>query len=185
MAGRWLSPFLMLVAACGGATPPAEAPEASGDGDAPVDTPAESEATPSADESAGTETADSESNANSDAPANTTLSDDDLREVLQQVLGDPDLARYFHLDRPGRLPLKIQGEGLPAKLEVTVGGYDVKVVDQPPKAKDAVMVFTKIERDGDSARLRYEYDVEGVRGSAVVYYKGGTWRLGANRVIEK
>jgi hypothetical protein len=58
-------------------------------------------------------------------------------------------------------------------------------VDKPKSKKDVVLVFTRIERDGDSVRLRYEYDVEGIRGSAVVYLKGGKWRLGANRVIEK
>jgi hypothetical protein len=119
------------------------------------------------------------------AASNTTLTDEDLRDVVEQVLQDPGLDHHLHLEVRGRLPLKISGPGLPAKLAVTKGSYHVKVVDGPKNAKDPVEVFTKIERDGDAVRLRYRFDVEGISGSAVVFLKDGAWTLGSNRVIEK
>ena len=185
MAGRWLGVAACFLISCGGATPAPEEPS-----DAPVGEPeAVAKAPPDEvgeppDESPGEEPG-ADTGAESGEPGATTLSDDELQIVMQQVLNDPDLDRYFHLDKPGRTPLKIHGAELPPKLKLTKGGQAVKIVDEPGSKKSAVLVFTRIARDGDSVRLRYEYDVEGIRGSAVVYLKGGKWRLGANRVIEK
>ena len=187
MAGRASWAVLILLMSCGGA-PPAEpsVPSASADteeqssaSEDPSEAAGATEATPPAEGESG------EPAAGAADPGATALSEDDLQMVMQQVLDDPDLERYFHLDKPGRVPLKVHGPDLPAKLKLTKGGYDVKLVEKPNKPKSAVLVFTKIERDGDSARLRYEYDIEGIRGSAVVYLKAGRWRLGANRVFEK
>jgi hypothetical protein len=170
-----------LAGACGGA--PAAEPEvpestsAAGEAesaDAPPEEPAEG----------ATDETPTESPPASEAPSGT-LSDDDLEDVIRQVLEDPGLDQYLHLDQPGRLPLKLSGPGLPAKLPIIKGSYEVKVVEAPASAKDPVLVFTKIERDGESVRLRYRYEVEGINGSAVVFRKDGAWRLGANRVIEK
>ncbi len=184
MMGRASLAAAVFLVACG-AAPPAE----------PVTPPAPEEATPTSDapsEPSEAQTDDPPPGAGDEAPVESatasgsaTLSEAELQLVMQQVLDDPDLERYFHLTKHGRLPLKIHAPDLPEKLKLTKGGHDVKFVDKPNSKKEAVLVFTRIERDGDSARLRYEYDVEGIRGSAVVYLKGGKWRLGANRVIEK
>ncbi len=185
MAGRWLGVAACFLIGCGGATP---APEEPGDALAgepePTSEPPPDEVGEPPDESS-TDGSSAEAGDEPSDPGATTLSDDELQIVMQQVLNDPDLDRYFHLDKPGRTPLKIHGAELPPKLKLTKGGHTVKIVDKPGSAKAAVLVFTRIARDGDSVRLRYEYDVEGIRGSAVVYLKGGKWRLGANRVIEK
>lgn len=165
----------ILACACGTATPKAQ-PETP-DTTAAPETEAPAELEPAASEPSDAEPA--------TEATETALGDDDIASVVGQVLGDPDLDRYLHLDKPGRLPVKISGPGLPAKLDVIKGSYEVKVVDGPKSDKDPVLVFTKIERDGDSVRLRYRYDVEGIRGSAVVLEKDGAWRLGANRVIEQ
>jgi hypothetical protein len=174
MVGRaWWLVFGLFVVGCGGGASTA------GDAEAPEET-SLSEETSS--ESPGV----AEEEAEPAAPAaQEALSEDDIADVLEQVLEDPDLDRYLHLDVPGRLPLKLSGEGIPAKLKIIKGSYEVKVVDGPASAKDPVLVFTRIERDGDSVRVRYRYDVEGISGSAVVFKKDGAWRLGANRVIEK
>ncbi|HMR08409.1 MAG TPA: hypothetical protein PKA88_21665 [Polyangiaceae bacterium] len=183
MMGRASLAAAVFLVACG-AAPPAEPvtatpEEATPTSDAPSE-PSEAQADdppPGAGDEAQVE--------GTSASGNATLSEAELQLVMQQVLDDPDLDRYFHLTKQGRLPLKIHAPDLPEKLKLTKGGHDVKFVDKPSSKKEAVLVFTRIERDGDSARLRYEYDVEGIRGSAVVYLKGGKWRLGANRVIEK
>jgi hypothetical protein len=176
----------LFLFACGGGAPVAEpampSEPAVDEANAPAEPP------PETNEAGGEDPAPS---ASGDEPAgaasasSTSLSEAELQLVMQQVLDDPDLDRYFHLNKPGRLPVKIHAPDLPEKLKLTKGGHDVKFVDKPKSKKDVVLVFTRIERDGDSVRLRYEYDVEGIRGSAVVYLKGGKWRLGANRVIEK
>lgn len=105
--------------------------------------------------------------------------------MLQQLMDDPDMSEYLKLKKPGRLPLKVSGEGLPDKLSVIVGSHNLKVVGEPKSKKDPVLVFTKIEREGESVRVRYRFDAEAITGSAVVHRKGGTWRLGANRVLGK
>lgn len=193
--GTWA---LVMLSACGGGTPAPEAPESGGVTDSD---PSQHQATGddgAKDPASGADEADlppgaSDAPAKGDAPAakddapasDAPLTDADYRDIMQQVLSDPALDQFFHLNKPGRLPLKVSGPGLPKKLAVVKGSYDIQIVDGPKNKKDAVLVFTKIERDGNSVKLRYEYDVEGVRGSATVYDKGGTWRLGANRLYEK
>ena len=165
-----------MACACGGTPTPAAEPEP----------PAEVEAVDEAEPGAPGEPPDAppDEPADTQAPA-AELSEDDVAKAIEQVLSDPDLDQYLHLNKPGRLPVKVSGPGVPSKLRVVKGSYEVKVVDAPASEKDPVLVFTKIERDGDSVRLRYRYDVEGIRGSAVVFKKDGGWRLGANRVIEQ
>ncbi len=172
--GAWVW-VLVSTTACGGATPAAEEPD-------PIQEEVAADPAPES-EPATDETTDA--TAESEAATTTTLTDDDLRDVIEQVLQDPGLDQYLHLNVRGRLPLAISGPGLPAKLEVIKGGYHVKVVEGPKNEKDPVLVFTKIERDGTAVRLRYRYDVEGIDGSAVVFHKDGAWTLGSNRVIEK
>ncbi len=185
MAGRWFGLAASFLISCGGAAQPPEEPNdaLSSETEAAVETPPDEAGEPP--EGSPVEEPSGDAHAESSDPGATTLSDDELQIVMQQVLNDPDLDRYFHLDKPGRTPLKIHGAELPPKLKLTKGGQAVKIVDKPGSKKAAVLVFTRIARDGDSVRLRYEYDIEGIRGSAVVYLKGGKWRLGANRVIEK
>jgi hypothetical protein len=176
---RWAL-VLIWASACG-ASPPPE-PEVAESPDAPEPSePAES----ASDTPAETGEAEAEPPPEAESGASATLGPDDLEDVIRQVLEDPGLDGYLHLDQPGRLPIKLSGPGLPAKLPIIKGGYEVKVVDGPANPKDPVLVFTKIEKDGESVRLRYRYDIEGLSGSAVVFRKDGAWRLGANRVIEK
>lgn len=173
----WVSLFAV---ACGGeATPPAESPDNENE-------PSETQAEESSEAPSG-ESSEAPSGEAAAEPSggDSALSDEDIRDALQQVLDDPGLDRYLHLDVRGRLPLKLSGPGLPAKLELIKGSHAVKIVDGPASAKDPVLVFTKIERDGESVRMRYRYDVEGIEGSAVVFRKSGVWTLGSNRLIEK
>ena len=115
----------------------------------------------------------------------TTLAGDDLAEVLQDVLNDPELVDHLHLEKPGRAPLQISGPNLPDKIKVVAGSYNVDVVSDPKSTKKPVLVFTLIERSGEETRVHYRYDVEGIKGAATLFLKGGHWTLSANRVIEK
>lgn len=109
----------------------------------------------------------------------------DLEAVLQVLLSDPGLLDKLHLKQPGRSPLKLSGDQLPAKLGVIAGSHEVKVVPAPKTKKEAVLVFTKVERTGTQAKLFYHYDIEGLEGRATFALKDGRWDLSANRLIEK
>jgi hypothetical protein len=113
----------------------------------------------------------------------SALDGDDLLVILQNVLNDPKLIDDLRLEKPGRKPLKVAGPNLPAKLQVVVGSHEVKVVDEPRSIKEAVLVFTKLERTGNQARVHYRFDVEGLKGRASLSLKDGRWELASNRVV--
>lgn len=170
---------LVWLAGCGGGAAPAEGAKAP------------EEATPKAEEPAAkpeepaTEKPESApSEATSEAPT-VALEGKDLEAALQALFGDPGLIGYLHLDKPGRAPLKVFGEKLPPKLGVIVGSHQVKVVAEPKSKKDPVLVFTKLERTGDEAKVFYRYDIEGVEGRATIVKAGEKWELKANRLVEK
>jgi len=171
----------VLACACGGAAAgpePATADTKEPAKEAPAEEPADKpEAEPAAEKPA----ADKPAAEAPDAP----LTDKEIAAALQSLFGDPQLIDYLHLKLPGRSPLKVHGEKLPAKLEVIVGSHHVKVVPQPGSKKDAVMVFTKIEREGGQIKLHYRYDIEGIDGRATLSFKEGHWELTANRLVEK
>lgn len=181
---------LLLLVGCGGGAAAGPSPETGGTTDEPAV--ADGEKTPSTAEPAAS---DSESSATKDeTPASSessaaatvgTLDGEDLQATLQAVLSDPELLDHLHLKKPGRAPLKVAGPNLPAKLKVTVGSHDVQVVEEPSSKKTPVLVLTKLEREGDQARIHYRFDVEGLKGRATLYLKNGRWELAANRVIEQ
>ena len=120
MAGRHYIAVGIVLVGCGGAAPEPAAPEsAAPEPEAAAVETVEPEAAPEAaetePESAAPEPA---------APEKQSLSKEELTLVLQQLLDDPDLEQYLHLDKAGRLPLKISGADLPEKLAAHKGGYD-------------------------------------------------------------
>ena len=187
MATRTLVPWVILLAcACGGGTTTGAEPETAETDETASSAP--EEASPDEEESAADEGKpaaagdESEASGGSDESA---LEEGDLRSVLQGVLSDRELIDNLHLDKPGRAPLKIAGPNLPAKLQVVAGSHDVKVVDEPSSSKEAVLVFTKIERTGNQVRVHYRFDLEGLSGRASFSLKGGRWELASNRVVTK
>jgi hypothetical protein len=163
--------FGVVVMACGGLGP-AASPE-------PPVAPAEPAA--SSDEPAADAPASSKDAAPSSAPA----SDDDLKAVLQLVIDDPELDQYLHLGEPGRFPVQISGEKLPSGLKLVKATEAVKVVDHPKSDKDAVLVFTDIDVQGDKASVRYRYDVEGVRATVTLARSSHGWELKNSRLIKR
>lgn len=165
-----LSLFVLSAAACGGGAPPPESPAA------------EAPSTPTADEAAPSPTKgepSSEDTVNA-APA----SDDDIKAVLQLVIDDPELDRHLHLGEPGRFPLKIAGEKVPPGVQLIKGAEAVKVTEPPQSKKDAVLVFTEIDLRGDTATVRYRYDVEGVRATVTLARSSHGWELKNSRLVE-
>ncbi len=170
----WL-PLILLGMACGGPAAPAASPELPADapaakapaaGDA-EDPPAKGDA-PSSDKPA------------SNAPA----SDADVAAILQLVVDDPELDKYLHLGEPGRFPLQLAGEHLPSELKLIKATGPVKIVDGPKSKKDAVLVVTEIDVQGDKASVRYRYDIEGIRGNVTLARLTHGWELKNSRLVE-
>lgn len=168
---------LGLVGGCAGGTPEAEAPDDSDElyEDDPV------EQTQSGDAKAS-EAAEPEDEPASDAGGTATPAD--MQEILQLVINDEALDPYLHLEEPGRFPLQISGGDIPSGIELLKNTKPVKVVPAPDSKEAAVLVFTSIDASSTLARIKYRYDVEGVRGSATVKKLEGRWQLSNSRVTE-
>ena len=170
----WL-PLILLGLACGGPAAPPASPEPTADApDAKAPEAADAEAAPArSDASSGDKPA-------SAAPA----SDADVTAILQLVVDDPELDKYLHLGEPGRFPLQLAGERLPSGLKLIKATEPVKIVDGPKSKKDAVMVVTEIDVQGDKASVRYRYDVEGIRGNVTLARLAHGWELKNSRLVE-
>ena len=179
MAARdaaWLLAFLSAVA-CGGPAAPAASPEADAAAEGAADAkPADGEA---AEPSKGEDAA-----AGDKAASSAPSSEADVTAILQLVVDDPELDNYLHLGQAGRFPLQISGEKLPSGLKLIKATEPVKVVDAPKSKKDAVLVITEIEVQGDKASVRYRYDIEGIRGNVSLLKKTHGWELKNSRLVE-
>jgi hypothetical protein len=166
--------FVFVLTACGASSPPAQsAPSAASEAPAPTTedsgTPEANSAEPSAD-----------AKASSGAPA----SEDDVNAILQLVVDDPELDSHLHLGEPGRFPLKISGDRLPSGLKLVKATEPVKLSEPPKSKKDAVLVVTEIDVQGDRATVRYRYDVEGIRATVTLAKTAHGWELKNSRLVE-
>lgn len=170
----WLLAVLSSLA-CGGPPAAAAHPETAADAPAANEpAPVDVEAAPAKSDAAA-----------SDKPANgAPASDADVTAILQLVVDDPELDHYLHLGEPGRFPLQISGERLPSGLKLVKATEPVKIVDGPKSKKDAVLVITEIDVQGDRATVRYRYDVEGIRGNVTLAKLAHGWELKNSRLVE-
>lgn len=170
---------LLLLCGCGGGAAAGGEPATAEKADEPAET-------TTAEKPAPKSAAGGESPAPAESEeATVALEGKDLEAAMQALLSDQELLDKLHLKQPGRSPLKVSGEKLPAKLEVIAASHNVKVVPEPKSKKEAVLVFTKVERTGTQAKLYYRYDIEGLEGRATLNLKDGRWELSANRVFER
>jgi hypothetical protein len=110
---------------------------------------------------------------------------EDVNAILQLVVNDEELDKFLHLGEPGRFPLKVAGEGVPSELKIVKSTEPVQVVDGPKSKKDAVLVFTAIEVENAKASVRYQYDIEGIRGTATLAKGPHGWELLSSRIVER
>lgn len=164
---------LAALSACGGSTPPAESAE-----------PAAAEAAPSAAESGAEEAKPAESSGEAKASSAASASEDDVSAILQLVVDDPELDSHLHLGEPGRFPLRIAGDKLPSGLKIVKATEPVKLSEPPKSKKDAVLVVTELEIQGDKATVRYRYDVEGIRATVTLAKTPHGWELKNSRLVE-
>lgn len=110
--------------------------------------------------------------------------EDDINAILQLVVDDPELDSYLHLGTAGRFPLRVSGDKLPSNLKLVKSTEQVLVVPPPRTKKEAVLVFTVIDVQGDEATVRYRYDVEGIRGTVTLSKSAHGWELKKSRLVE-
>ena len=166
--------FVLILAACGGATPSAESAGPTASEAAP----------PDAAESATDEAKSPEPSDGAKATSGTPASEDDVNAILQLVVDDPELDSHLHLGEPGRFPLKISGDKLPSGLRLVKASEPVKLSEPPKSKKDAVLVVTEIDIQGDKATVRYRYDVEGIRATVTLAKTPHGWELKNSRLVE-
>ena len=119
-----------------------------------------------------------------DAEAGGPATAEDLQQILQLVINDEALEPYLKLEEPGRFPLQISGDAVPSGVELMKNTQPVKIVPAPDSKDAPVLVFTSIDATSNEARVKYRFDVEGVRGSATVKKLEGRWQLANSRVTE-
>jgi hypothetical protein len=163
-----------LALACGGPSEPAASPEAPAENAAAAPEGAD-DAANADDAAAGDKPA---------AAASGPASEDDVNAILQLVVDDPELDKVLHMEEPGRFPLQVAGDKLPSSIKVVKATKPVSVVGAPKSKKDAVLVFTEIDVQGDKATVRYRYDIEGVRGTVTLAKSPHGWELKSSRVVE-
>ncbi len=164
---------LASLGACGGSTPPADNAE-----------PAATEAAPSAAEGGGEEAKPAEPSEGAQASSGAPASEGDVNAIMQLVVDDPELDSHLHLGEPGRFPLKIAGDKLPSGLKIVKATEPVKLSEPPKSKKDAVLVVTELEIQGDRATVRYRYDVEGIRATVTLSKTPHGWELKNSRLVE-
>ena len=169
----WL-PLISLALACGGPAAPAASP------DAPTEPPADATAP---DDGGAAQKGDAPA-ADKPAASSAPASDEDVTAILQLVVNDPELDNYLHLGEPGRFPLQLAGERLPSGLKLIKSTEPVKIVEGPKSKKDAVLVVTEIDVQGDRATVRYRYDIESIRGNVTLAKAAHGWELKNSRLVE-
>ena len=180
--GRTFAILLILIVGCGGSTKPAESPTEHASEEPSSDTPAASSADAPAEQAKdepkkeGTEKPGAAREAKEATP-------DDVRAVLQLVIDDESLTPLLHLEQAGRFPLVLAGPNLPDG--VLKAGKPVKIGKEPESKKEAVLVFTQIDVSGGHATVKYRYDIEGVKGSAVCDKGEFGWALTRSQVTER
>lgn len=108
---------------------------------------------------------------------------EDLEAVCQLAIDLPFMELYWHVDEDAtRRPLVIvrNHEIFEEPLLLTKFGEPVVFVPEFELAAqklEAFLVFTQLEVSADSARVRFEYPVEGTGGEATFRKRDGAWEV--------
>ena len=91
----------------------------------------------------------------------------------------PELGKYWHVDRPGRDPLRIVKTPLvPEQSFMMFGSPVVWINEADAKSGTAFMRITGLTATKTRATLTFEYPIEGVTGTATYAHSFGTeWRV--------
>lgn len=116
------------------------------------------------------------------------LSPKERSAIFKKVLNLNELSKYWHVDKPGRDPLRIVKTPLVAEESLTMFGSPVKWIDEKEATKGtAYLMVTKLTATKTKATATFTYPVEGITGTAVFGRSSVTdeWRLENASVAER
>lgn len=113
----------------------------------------------------------------------------DVGEIAALLIALPALEPYWHTDTvPDRKPLVLlRSPSAPRWLELTKFGEAVQVLDRAAiqKRKAPHLEITSLGIEGDAARAKLSYPVEGVVVEVVLAREGGKWVVRESKAAEK
>lgn len=116
------------------------------------------------------------------------LSPAERSTLLKKTLNLSELSKFWHVDKPGRDPLRIVRTPVVAEQSLTMFGSPVVWIDEKDAKKgSAYFTLTKLEATKTKATVGFTYPVEGVAGTATFKRSSGTteWRLEKAEVFER
>ena len=123
-----------------------------------------------------------------DDGSSAELSSKERSFLFKKALIIDGISKYWHVDRPGRDPLRIVRTPLVPEESLTMFGSPVKWIDEREATKGtAFLSVTKLEATKTTATLVFAYPIEGVVGTAVFKRSSPTdeWRLETSNVAER
>jgi len=114
------------------------------------------------------------------------LSSAEKDAMLKKTLILPELSPYWHVNLPGRDPLRIVKTPLVAEQPLTMFGSPVVWIDEADAKKGtAFLRITGLSATKTKATLMFEYPIEGVTGVARFAHSYDDWRLERAEVRER
>lgn len=105
------------------------------------------------------------------------LSAKELQSIYQQVIDMPELSSFWHVDKPGRMPLCVASDAPKAEQPaLRFGGEDVRYL--PSGSAEKCFYFMNLTSSARRASVAFGYGPELV-GGQVRFKKqeGGAWRI--------
>jgi hypothetical protein len=124
----------------------------------------------------------------SDDGSPITLSKDERGAMLRKTLNLRELSPYWHVNLPGRDPLRIVRTALVPEEALMMFGSPVIWIDESEATKGtAFLRITELSATKTRATLSFEYPVEGVTGAATFANAPSShdWRLERGEVRER
>ena len=106
-------------------------------------------------------------------------------EIEVAILRDPALIQYFHLDTPGRLPVKVSARLSHPDLESADLGYSVKLVPEGSSEAAEAFQFGAYEVSAHHAAVDVSYPIEGVFGRYSLVRRGKHWVVKSRSLREQ
>jgi hypothetical protein len=116
------------------------------------------------------------------------LSPKERSSIFRKTLNLSELSKYWHVDKPGRDPLRIVKTPLIAEESLTMFGSPVKWIEEGEATKgSAFFVVTKLAATKTKATVGFAYPIEGLVGTAVFARSSPSdeWRLEKANVAER
>jgi hypothetical protein len=114
------------------------------------------------------------------------LSPGDRIEFVEKALNLRELGPYWHVDQPGRDPLRIVNSRLVPQVKLMMFGSPVDWI-APVAAREGTAYFevTGLRATKTMATLEFAYPIEGVVGTVTFRHQGASWSIERSQVTAK